>query len=61
MQVQIVIPENCLDDPRFGQALDYDQRIGRLISEDSALVSIDGETILFPKSWIKHYHNVSDH
>lgn len=51
--VQIAIPENCLDDDRYGKAIDYDQRIGRLAYADSTLVVIDGEIIQFPKAWIK--------
>ena len=51
--VQIVVPEVCKDDYRYGEAIDYDQRIGRLEREDSTLVRIDGITIQFPATWLK--------
>lgn len=53
-QVQICIPEDETERAdRWGRAVDYDQRIGRLIREDSTLVNIDGETLQFPAGWIK--------
>ena len=52
-EVQIVIPEHCLDDDRYGKAIDYDQRIGRLAYSQGTLVKIDGELINFPRAWIK--------
>jgi len=53
-RVQICPPDNCLDDPRFGDALDYDQREGILVNYGGTLVQIDGETLSFPRAWIKH-------
>ena len=55
-QVQVCIPESELDSDRWGRASDYDQKIGRLVNEDSTLVVIDGETIQFPKAWLKPIH-----
>lgn len=55
-RVQICVPESALDDPRYGEAIDYDQRIGRLAQNGTTLVNIDGEVIQFPAGWIKPYH-----
>lgn len=55
-QVQVCVPENCLEDPRFANEVEYDQRIGRLVYEGSNMVQIDGETLIFPRAWIKHIH-----
>lgn len=52
-RVMICVPEVCLDDPRWGEAVDYDQRIGRLVSDSGNTVSIDGISITFPATWIK--------
>ena len=54
-RVQICVPESALDDPRYGEAVDYDQRVGRLAQNGTTLVNIDGETIQFPAGWIKPY------
>jgi len=51
--VQICIPEAALDDPRWGDLADYDQRIVRLQTNDSTIVTIDGVSIQFPASWLK--------
>ena len=42
-----------MDDPQYGDAVDYDQRIGRLVTEGGNLVEIDGERLSFPKTWLK--------
>lgn len=55
-EVQVCIPEQELDSDRWGRASDYDQMIGRLVQEDSCLVVINGETMQFPKSWLKPVH-----
>jgi hypothetical protein len=52
-QVQIVIPDICKDDFRYGEAIDFDQRIGRLTRNDSTIVNIDGVEIQFPATWLK--------
>lgn len=52
-RVQICVPENCLDDPMWGEAVDYDQRIGRLLTDYGSTVEIDGEHLTFPKAWLK--------
>jgi len=51
--VQICIPEAALDDPRWGDLADYDQRVVRLQINDSTIVTIDGVSIQFPASWLK--------
>ena len=51
--VQICIPEAALDDPRWGDLADYDQRIVRLQQNDSTVVTIDGVNIQFPAAWLK--------
>ena len=54
-RVLIAIPENSLDDySTYGRAIEYDQREGRLIYEGGTLVRIDGETLQFPRAWLKH-------
>lgn len=55
--VRIIVPAHCLDDPRYGDAVDYDQRIGRLSNPDRTDVVIDGEMIRLPKSWIHPINN----
>lgn len=55
-RVKICVPESCLDDPMWGEAVDYDQREGRLLAEGSATVSIDGINITFPRAWLKPIH-----
>ena len=42
-----------MDDPVWGEAVDFDQEIGRLVSEGGNVVEIRGERIAFPKTWLK--------
>ena len=51
-QVLIIVPDKHKDDWQYGKAIDYDQRIGRLDQEGGSIVTIDGEQIQVPKSWI---------
>lgn len=51
--MQVCIPESEIDSDRWGRASDFDQQIGRLVNEDSTLVVINGETMQFPKAWLK--------
>lgn len=37
----------------WGEAVDYDQRIGRLLTDYGSTVEIDGEHLTFPKAWLK--------
>lgn len=51
-QVLILVPEAHKDNWQFGPAIDYDGRTGRLDQEGGNIVTIDGEQIQVPKSWI---------
>lgn len=52
-KVQICVPEAALDDPRWGDVADFDQRTGWLANNSSTIVNIDGVEIQFPAGWIK--------
>lgn len=50
-RVLILVPEKDQDDPRFSEAVDFHNRVGRLETE-SGLVVVDGQQIQVPKTWI---------
>lgn len=56
-RVKICVPEICLDDPRWGEAVEYDQQIGRLVYDGGSTVNINGQMIQFPRAWLRRVND----